>query len=205
MIKDFHVTVRVKNNQLVERREALGMSLREFSEAAGVHYSLYVSLETMRHKPLNMKTGNIRPMARRVMNFLGASFEDLWPETVRAIVNNKTVRRVDGEFMAELVGQHTQRMALPPDELYDQREKETTLSSAMDSTLTDREREVLKRRFGLDENSKETCGDIGDTMEASDGVMGISRNRVLQIEGKALRKLRHSLRSKQLRDLIMER
>ncbi|MHB0877539.1 MAG: sigma-70 family RNA polymerase sigma factor [Anaerolineae bacterium] len=61
--------------------------------------------------------------------------------------------------------------------------------------LSERERIVLEMRFGLNGSAPRTLEDIGD-------VMGISRERVRQIEAKALRKLRQPSRSNRLRDYL---
>ena len=63
------------------------------------------------------------------------------------------------------------------------------------STLTPREEKVLKMRFGITEDKEYTLEEIGD-------LLGVTRERIRQIEGKALRKLRHPLRRKSLQELI---
>ena len=60
-------------------------------------------------------------------------------------------------------------------------------------TLTDREENVLRLRFGLDDGKMRTLEDVGK-------VFNVTRERIRQIEAKALRKLRHPSRSKQLKD-----
>ena len=62
-------------------------------------------------------------------------------------------------------------------------------------TLTDREENVLRLRFGLDDGKMRTLEDVGK-------VFNVTRERFRQIEAKALRKLRHPSRSKQLKDFI---
>ena len=64
-------------------------------------------------------------------------------------------------------------------------------------TLTDREENVLRLRFGLDDGKMRTLEDVGK-------VFNVTRERIRQIEAKALRKLRHPRRSKPLRDFIDE-
>ena len=60
------------------------------------------------------------------------------------------------------------------------------------STLTDREQEVLRLRFGLDDGRQRTLEEVGQMFK-------VTRERIRQIEAKALRKLRHPNRSKRLR------
>lgn len=62
-------------------------------------------------------------------------------------------------------------------------------------TLTDREENVLRLRFGLDDGKMRTLEDVGK-------VFNVTRERIRQIEAKAIRKLRHPSRSKQLKDFI---
>jgi RNA polymerase primary sigma factor len=61
--------------------------------------------------------------------------------------------------------------------------------------LTDREQQVLEMRFGLIDGNVRTLEEVGRTF-------GVTRERIRQIEAKALRKLRHPSRSKQLRDFL---
>jgi len=62
-------------------------------------------------------------------------------------------------------------------------------------TLTDREQEVLRLRFGLDDGRQRTLEEVGQQFN-------VTRERIRQIEAKALRKLRHPNRSKKLRDYL---
>ncbi|HQE18897.1 MAG TPA: RNA polymerase sigma factor RpoD [Aggregatilineales bacterium] len=61
--------------------------------------------------------------------------------------------------------------------------------------LSDREREVLEMRFGLKDGQDHTLEEVGKHF-------GVTRERIRQIEAKALRKLRHPTRSRQLRDYL---
>ena len=62
-------------------------------------------------------------------------------------------------------------------------------------TLTDREENVLRLRFGIDDGRTRTLEEAGK-------VFGVTHERIRQIEAKAIRKLRHPSRSKQLKDCL---
>ena len=62
-------------------------------------------------------------------------------------------------------------------------------------TLTLREERVLRLRFGLDDGHQRTLEEVGRVFE-------VTRERIRQIEAKALRKLRHPSRSKKLKDYL---
>lgn len=64
-------------------------------------------------------------------------------------------------------------------------------------TLTEREEKVIRLRFGLEDGKPRTLEEVGQ-------MFGVTRERIRQIEAKALRKLRHPSRSRKLRDYMEE-
>jgi RNA polymerase primary sigma factor len=83
----------------------------------------------------------------------------------------------------------------PVDSATDEGLKETT--HAVLAGLTPREAKVLRMRFGIDMNTDHTLEEVGKQFD-------VTRERIRQIEAKALRKLRHPSRSDQLRSFLLE-
>jgi len=88
-----------------------------------------------------------------------------------------------------------QSVASPIDQATMESLRETTHSVL--AQLTPREAKVLRMRFGIDMNTDHTLEEVGKQFD-------VTRERIRQIEAKALRKLRHPSRSEQLRSFLME-
>ncbi|MGE0543086.1 MAG: RNA polymerase sigma factor RpoD [Dehalococcoidia bacterium] len=84
--------------------------------------------------------------------------------------------------------------AMPPMEMAAQSLLKEQVAQSLRS-LTDREQRVLQLRFGLEDGRSRTLEEVGREFD-------VTRERIRQIEAKALRKLRHPSRSKQLRDFF---
>lgn len=85
---------------------------------------------------------------------------------------------------------------LSPEIIYQSTELKESLYKAL-STLTEKERNVLYYRFGLDNGRGRTLEEVGQ-------MYGVTRERIRQIEGKALRKLRHPSRSQMIYDYLRD-
>ena len=79
-----------------------------------------------------------------------------------------------------------------PDDVVGRKHMRSAIATALDS-LTEREREVLEARFGICDRKSETLEQIGSRL-------GVTRERIRQIEGKALARLRHPSRGQNLID-----
>jgi RNA polymerase primary sigma factor len=86
------------------------------------------------------------------------------------------------------------RTALPPTEIASRELLKAQLTTVL-SELSDRERRVLMLRFGLEDDRPRTLEEVGKEFN-------VTRERIRQIEAKALRKLRHPSRSRKLKDYL---
>ena len=84
------------------------------------------------------------------------------------------------------------------DEIEELRMENRSLKEQLDEvldTLTEREQKVLRLRFGMNDGRARTLEEVGKEFD-------VTRERIRQIEAKALRKLRHPSRSRKLRDFL---
>lgn len=124
---------------------------------------------------------------------------DLTPEKVREILKiaqepvslETPIGEEDDSHLGDFI--EDQEATSPSDHAAYEMLKEQ-LEDVLD-TLTDREENVLRLRFGLDDGRTRTLEEVGK-------VFGVTRERIRQIEAKALRKLRHPSRSKRLKDFL---
>lgn len=124
---------------------------------------------------------------------------DLTPEKVREILKiaqepvslETPIGEEDDSHLGDFIEDHE---ATSPAEHAAYELLKEQLEDVLD-TLTDREENVLRLRFGLDDGRTRTLEEVGK-------VFGVTRERIRQIEAKALRKLRHPSRSKRLKDFL---
>ena len=129
---------------------------------------------------------------------IGAEME-LTPEKVREILKiaqepvslETPIGEEDDSHLGDFIEDQD---ALAPSEAAAYELLKEQLEDVLD-TLTDREENVLRLRFGLDDGRTRTLEEVGK-------VFGVTRERIRQIEAKALRKLRHPSRSKRLKDFL---
>ncbi len=124
---------------------------------------------------------------------------DLSPERVREIIKiaqepvslETPIGEEDDSHLGDFIEDHD---AIAPADAAAYELLKEQLEDVLD-TLTEREENVLRLRFGLDDGRSRTLEEVGK-------VFGVTRERIRQIEAKALRKLRHPSRSKRLKDFL---
>ncbi|KKP69525.1 RNA polymerase sigma factor RpoD [candidate division CPR3 bacterium GWF2_35_18] len=108
------------------------------------------------------------------------------PTSLEASVGEEEDSRL-GEFIAD-------DLIMAPDETASQELLKGHVRDILDS-LTPRERKVLELRFGLEDDRQRTLEEVGKEF-------GVTRERIRQIEAKALKKLKHPSKNKKLRDYL---
>ncbi|MDP2720361.1 MAG: RNA polymerase sigma factor RpoD [bacterium] len=144
--------------------------------------------------------------SRKLMQELGreptpeevAKEMDIDPEKVREIIKVSqeptSLEAPVGEEKDSTLGDFIPDEEIRPEEQASVELLKSHLSEVLD-TLNDREKKVLRLRFGLEDGRQRTLEEVGKEF-------GVTRERIRQIEAKALRKLRHPTRSKKLKDYL---
>lgn len=146
-------------------------------------------------------------VSRRLLQELGreptseeiAAEMEITPEKVREIIKvsqepvslETPIGEEEDSHLGDFIEDHT---ALAPAEAASHQLLKEQVEDVLHS-LTGRERRVLQLRFGLDDGRSRTLEEVGREF-------GVTRERIRQIEAKALRKLRHPSRSKKLKDYL---
>ena len=188
-MKPFRIKVSIRNNLLLNAIEEQGYpTVAAFERAMGVTSGRMNGLVSMRLAPL-LDSGEFSREAKMAMEVLGAAPTDLWTEQQLTIKlhRNSGEREIDGDLVQHLLEQRRQMDYLPSPEDHLLERETNQLVDDLLNTIRPREKEVLINRFQNDE----TLVEVGKKMN-------VTQERVRQIEAKALRKLRHPDRHKNL-------
>jgi transcriptional regulator with XRE-family HTH domain len=205
-MKDFEVTVRLKNNRLKARRTQLGMTARDFAAAAGVVYASYLSLENLKEYPAyqkdsvrGIKAGDWRPIAKKIAAFHGCSPWELFPNAVNRVQKSEIVAEFSLEQLPEAVIENIPQLLPSPEDAAILNQQKDRVRELLDE-LTPREADVIRRRYGIgcrEETLKEIgrSGVILDDNGSRQQKKHPVGERVRGIEATALRKLRRLSKS----------
>lgn len=199
------------NNEVRKRRLAMGLFQKELAEKCGLKDQTISNIETFRTYPSDYQ-------AEQIAKILGCKVETLFPGWIETLKDKKTSITTE-HLVTERLLDHPELKLLPAETGgMEEIERELDLEALKKmeekvlGTLSDREKKVLKMRFGLENDIpsneiKKPNGriypDYGvKTLEEVAKQFGVTRERIRQIERKALRRLRHPSRSKQLRTFL---
>lgn len=197
------------NAALRNRREAMGFFQKELSVALGFHPQTISRIEGMRMKPTESQK-------KKICDFIGCDIKAIFPKWMDAFVLEKSSFRTEHiiteRLLPEVIGKF-----LPSGNMEDTEEKidQDILHDKVKgllNTLSDREAKIIRERFGIDtpvteeekkrldyrSNAKEP-----KTLEEVGSEFGVTRDRIRQIEARALRKLRHHTRSDKLKPFLV--
>ena len=198
-MNDIRIDIKVRNNRLVTLIEEQYDNVSQFCKAYNFSQRVVGDYCNLKESPLkSLKTQEVagwKSSALKIADVLGVLPDEIWPEHMQELklTVNKGFTTVSSDMVNTLLG--SDRRA-DPLLMYEEEQCVDLLTRAVEQ-LTAREQKVLAMRFGLNGEEPSTLSQIGD-------VFGIGPQRVLQIEAKALRKLRHPKRSEVLEDFVLE-
>lgn len=190
-IGEYRVKVTVRNNLILSAINALGFkSGSAFAAQCGLTPQQLTKLIAMKKSPIN-QDGEFCEDAKKLMEALGAAPSDLWTDRqlTLSLHRNTGERAVEEIDIQHILENHIQAMTLPcPSEAMEAKDAESVIEELLD-TLTPNEADTLRKRYGLG-------GQDELTLEQCARMKGVTKERIRQIEAKALRKLRHPERRK---------
>lgn len=208
--KPIELTVLVRNNRLKQRRQALGLNQKQFAKMVGVPPSVYIPLEQLKKKKFSSKL-KVREIQEhslfevkcKIAQALDSSVEEIFPDELDLVTCNRVVRHIDIPTAFALHG-NGERLLL------ENKEKEAfdrsfflgeTIDSVL-SILTKKEKLIIQLRFGLPGLPPSYLSGHPRTLKEVGRIFNCTRGRVMQMEAKAIRKLRQPSRHRLLREYL---
>lgn len=186
--------IRAKNGLLQDFIEKQGWTQADFARAIGVTQGTMGAYFNLQQIPRNPE------VIKKIEEVTGYLIEDLFPEILKSQVfqeRNRPVtvyREIDTEFLPH---NKIEQIGYTPDDPVEHSDLQGQIEKVL-AILTPREQKVIEMRFGLNGYEEKTLD------EAAEAVGGVTRERLRQIEFKALRKIRHPLSTKRLMEYTVD-
>ena len=192
---DYRVQIKVRNARLLRAIEKAGHQPGQiFAREVGISYTGHLlPYLNLKRTPFD-ENGDLRPCAEMLCVFLNRLPDELWSEEQRyPLLTNAAEIELSAASVHELLASPSD--CADPLSLLEKKQTAQAIDALLD-TLTPREAEVLRLRHGID----------GEPMNLEEmaKAKGCSRERIRQIEAKALRKLRAPARQTVLMDVVVE-
>lgn len=193
MTNDLRIEARFRNNVLWHAIHDVFPSVAAFCRAQGFRQDMVGTYLNLRRRPFGPEGWH--PTAQRLADWAGLECEALFPPilyTTPALHQRRIAEVPALRLVALSAARAVPALEASCEEVLAHQELVDELIPAALNTLTVREEQVLRLRFGFD-------GEDPHTLEAIGAKLGVGKARALQIEAKALRKLRHPSRNRPLR------
>ena len=192
---DYRVQIKVRNARLLRAIERAGHQPGQiFAREVGISYTGHLlPYLNLKRTPFD-ENGDLRPCAEMLCVFLNRLPDELWSEEQRyPLLTNAAEIELSAASVHELLASPSD--CADPLSLLEKKQAAQAIDALLD-TLTPREAEVMRLRHGID----------GEPMNLEEmaKAKGCSRERIRQIEAKALRKLRAPARQTALMDIVVE-
>jgi len=185
-MNDYRVKITIRNERLLAAMEGMGYkSVAEFSRNQGLNSVKVNEIFSGKIPPLD-REGNPKELTKEILEILNLTIEKAFTEKqLKGFKKHTFEVKIEEEKLLQIISP-----AKNQEIKVIEQEVKSKLSEIL-STLTPREEKILRMRFGIGMNTDHTLEEVGRKFF-------VTRDRIRQIEARALRKLKHPSRSKQL-------
>lgn len=197
-MEEYRIDLKVRNNLILSKIESLGYrSIRHFCQETGFCYQSLMMFTNMKVSIFDT-LGRIKPAIKKLCDKLNCLPEEIFSanQMETALKTNKKTIQVREAEMIYLMNQSNDQSLL--EHIVEEEQLKTATEIAL-SNITPREKEIISMRFGLGKYEGQT-----HTLEEIGNKFDVTRDRIRQIEAKALRKLRHPRNSEPLKQFIYD-
>jgi DNA-directed RNA polymerase sigma subunit (sigma70/sigma32) len=176
--------------------EAGYASVAKLADTIGMNRTVIYRIVSMKSAALDEK-GYYRPEALRIAEFLNCTPQDIYPPAqMRGTMKENTAQVTANANEIDSLTSSLRTLAFSPERKMILDEAKRALKAVM-MTLTPKEQRILDLRYGLTYGEEKTLDEVGE-------MFGVSRERIRQMASKAMRKMRHPSKSKELRANLNE-
>jgi len=185
-MNDYRVKITIRNERLLAAMEGMGYkSVAEFSRNQGLNGVKVNEIISGKITPID-REGNPKELTKEILEILNLTIEKAFTEKqLKGFKKHTFEVKIEEEKLLQIISP-----AKNQEIKVIEQEVKSKLYEIL-STLTPREEKILRMRFGIGMNTEHTLEEVG--LQFS-----VTRGRIREIEAKALRKLKHPSRSKQL-------
>jgi RNA polymerase primary sigma factor len=186
-----HMVETINRLMRIQRQQLQDLGREPTSEEIALELDLLLPEEVEAIRQAKARGERLDPMLERQLRRAAVKVRRIIRIAQEPMSLETPVGQEESSLLGDFIEDET--VPAPADAASHQLLKEQVRSAL--SVLTDREREVLEMRFGLKDGQDHTLEEVGQHFR-------VTRERIRQIEAKALRKLRHPTRSRALRDYL---
>ena len=178
-MNDYRVKITIRNERLLAAMEGMGYkSVAEFSRNQGLNGIKVREIFSGKIPPLD-REGNPKELTKEILEILNLTIEKAFTEKqLKGFKKHTFEVKIEEEKLLQIISP-----AKNQEIKVIEQEVKSKLSEIL-STLTPREEKILRMRFGIGMNTDHTLEEVGRKFF-------VTRERIREIEGKALRKLKH--------------
>ena len=195
-MSDYAVEIKIKNGRVLRLMRLAGLNtVADLSRLSGVSQTTIGQVINLKISPMNNLTGTWKLVVSKLSDALNCMPDDMFSARQRTSFMASNKRSIEmSEAEVDLLMDSREQALLPDDAVF-ATECKDRLGAILDDVLTPRQAVVVKSRFGFDPEGEKTLDELC-------AALGVSRERVRQIEIVAMRKLNYAKNKDRLRGFL---